>query len=227
MRMWFFLCLVLTWNVSGAQGSKTYTIKPGDKVIDVIPITEIFQYPHFVTGKVVFKDGLATEGRLNYNSLIAEVEFIDSNGDTLALANEKTIRHILISKDTFYYDEGYLRLISGSAVIKLAAKVFFKEFIQKPGSYGLSTATTATNTLSSVLERRSYGLNTNQEMVLVKSTLYFIGDRFNKFLFADRKSILKIFPKRKIDIEDYLAKNPVDFNSEKDLIKLTTYIAEL
>jgi hypothetical protein len=204
-----------------------YTVKPGADIRDVIPMTEMFQYPGFVQGTVVFRNGLSSAGRLNYNILLGEIQFIDPKEDTLSLANEKTIRHVLISRDTFYYDNGYLKLVRGGGEVKLAKKVFFREYIQKPGSYDLSSATTATNSLSSILERRSYELNTSQEVTLIKATQYFIGNRFNEFFYADRKNILKRFSRHRVPIENYLNKNITGVDSEEGIIKLVKFLEAL
>lgn len=227
MRLLFWSCSVLLYTVCRAQNPEKYTVKPGADIRDVIPMTEIYQYPGFVSGTVVFKDGLSSAGTLNYNILIGEIQFIDPKGDTLSLANEETIRHVLIYRDTFYYDDGYLRLIKAGGVVKLAERVFFKEHIQKPGFYELSSATTATNSLSSILEKRSYELNTDQEIILIKTNLYFIGNRFNDFFYADKKNLLRTFSRHKAPIEDYLNKDKVDFSKEADLIKLMKFLETL
>lgn len=227
MKLLFWSCSVLLCMICTAQSAKMYTVKPGADIRDVIPMTEMFRYPGFVPGAVVFRNGLSTAGTLNYNILLGEIQFIDPEGDTLSLANEETIRYVLISRDTFYYDDGYLKLLRSSGGIKLAEKVLFREYIQKPGSYDLSSATTATNTLSSLLERRSYELNTNQEITLVKSTQYFIGNRFNEFYYADKKNLLKAFSSHRVPIGNYLNKNTIEFNREQDLVKLMKFLEAL
>jgi hypothetical protein len=224
MKMLFWICLVVLSIVSRSQTPETYTIKPDAHVLDVIPVKEIYHYSDFVPGTVVFRHGAATAGRLNYNSLEAAVQFIDLKGDTLSLANEHTILYILIAKDTFYYNDGYIRLLTGSSSVKLGEQVFFKEFIQKPGAYGLSSATTATNNLTALLAKRSVDLNVNQEIVLVKNTSYLIGNKFNEFVPFDRKSIMKMFPRKKPDIDEYLKKNKVNYSKKEDLIKLVDFL---
>ena len=92
-----------------AQRPKTYTVPAGVEVKEIVPANEIFQFPQFVQGLVIFKDGTSAPGRLNYNRLIAELQFIDPKGDTLSLANEQTIRTVFIGADTFYYSDGYVR----------------------------------------------------------------------------------------------------------------------
>ncbi|MEI9946128.1 MAG: hypothetical protein WDN26_18135 [Chitinophagaceae bacterium] len=228
MKLFFLFCSILLSAVCSAQqNAGTYTIKAGENIFDVIPSKEIFQYPDFIQGTVVFKNGTATGGKLNYNSLIAAIQFIDAKGDTLSLANEETVNYIQVSRDTFYYNEGYLRLLAGNASIKLAERVFFQEFVQKPGSYGLSTATTATNTISSIIDKRAIDLNTSQEVVLVKSKVFLIAGKFNDFVIADKKNILKMFKRQQDKIKEYFDKNAIEFNKEDDLIKVTNFLKGL
>lgn len=224
MKWFCFVYAVLCCTVSWAQTPVTYTVKAGVNVLDVVPVKDIYQYPAFVPGTVMFKDGRSSPGRLNYNCLNAEMQFISPKGDTLSLADEQTVRYIVIDADTFYYSEGYVRLIKGGGSVKLGEKVFFKEFVQKPGAYGLSSATTASNTLTSILAKRSVDLDISQEIVLVKNTSWFMANKFNDFMPADKKNIVKILPRQKQAIDEYLRKNDVNFNKEEDLKRLTDFL---
>ena len=180
--------------VANSQRPKTYTVPAGVDVKDIVPQKEIFQYPNFIQGVVVFRDGTSAPGKLNYNRLVAELQFVDPKGDTLSLANEKNMLIALVGKDTFYYSQGYVRLLTSGQHLKIGERVAFKEFINKPGAYGLSSATTATNNVSDLLNLRSQQLNVSQEIVLVKNTNYLLGDKFNGFVIADKNTVLRFLP---------------------------------
>ena len=227
MKWFLSIYGVLSCAVSWAQAPVTYTIKPGIELRTVIPASEIYRYPSFTMGTVVFKDGLTSTGKLNYNALISEMQFIDAKGDTLALANEQTFRYVLVANDTFYFSQGYIRIIKGNEKVKFGEKVAFREYVQKPGAYGLSTATTATNNLTAILDKRSVALDASQELVVVKNVTWLIGDRFNLFVPADKKNIFKMFPRQKQAIEEYLKNNEVNFSKEDDLIRLTGFLGGL
>lgn len=227
MRLFFWVCFVLVSGILPAQTPGTYIIKPGVGILEVIPVHDIFLYPQFEQGTVVFKDGTSTAGRLNYNMLLATIQFVDPKGDTLSLANEQLIKHILVVKDTFYYSDAFLRIITGNGSVKLAERVFYREFIQKPGSYELSSATTATNTISSILEKRAYALNTDQELILKKSNQYYIGNRFNDFVIADKKNVLKLFQRHHTVIRNYFNEHAVDFTKAGDMQSLVIFLQAL
>jgi len=210
-----------------AQRLKTYTVPAGVEVKEVVPANEIYQFPQFVQGLVIFKDGTSAPGRLNYNRLIAEIQFIDPKGDTLSLANEQMIRTAIIGTDTFYYSDGYVRQLAGGSRVKIGERIAFKEYIQKPGAYGLSSATTATNNLSVLLNRRSVDLNVSQELVLVKNTNYLVGDKFNAFVVAEKNVILKMFPDNRSAIEDFIEKNKISFIKPDHMVQLGKFLDTL
>ena len=106
-----------------AQSRKSFSVNPGKKIVEEIPITEIYKYAEFTMGEVSFKNGIAANVKLDYNSVFGEMQYIDpKNGDTLSLAEEKNIRFIAIKKDTFYFDDGWLELIGGTPAIRIAKK---------------------------------------------------------------------------------------------------------
>jgi hypothetical protein len=227
MRLGCCIYALLLGIAVTAQRPKTYTVPAGVEVSDIVPAKEIYQFPQFVQGLVIFRDGIAAPGRLNYNRLIAEIQFIDPKGDTLSLANEQNIKTAFLGTDTFYYSDGYVRQLAGGSRIKMGERIAFKEYIQKPGAYGLSSATTATNNLSTLLNNRSVDLNVSQELVLVKNTNYLIGDRFNAFVVADKNAILKMFPDKRPAIEDFIEKNKISFTKQDDMVKLGKFLDAL
>jgi hypothetical protein len=227
MRLACCICLILFGVAATAQRPKTYTVPAGVEVKEIVPANEIYQYPNFIQGLVVFKDGTSAPGRLNYNRLIAEIQFIDPKGDTLSLANEQMIKTAFIGSDTFYYSEGYVRQLTGGSRVKMGERIAFREYIQKPGAYGLSSATTATNTISVLLNRRSVDLNVSQELVLVKNTNYLIGDKFNAFVVAEKNVILKMFPDNRSIIEDFIERNKISFTKSEHMVQLAKFLDTL
>jgi hypothetical protein len=221
------ICLILFGVAVTAQRPKTYTVPAGVEVKEIVPQKEVFEYPKFIPGLVVFRDGTKAPGKLNYNRLVAELQFIDPKGDTLSLANEKNILIALVGTDTFYYSEGYVRQLTSGKHLKIGERIAFKEFINKPGAYGLSSATTATNNVSELLNLRSQKLEVSQELVLVKNTNFLVGDRFNWFVEADKNTILRFLPDKRTEIEDFIEKNKTNFNKGDDLVKLANFINSL
>src|SRR5690348_1913158 len=105
-------CILITTAVTAQE--KKQVVQGNDDISASIPDSIKYKYASFTPGLVTFKDGNQGGSLLNYNLLAGEVQFISPKGDTLSLANEKTIKNIAINGDTFYFDNEYLQLTAGN-----------------------------------------------------------------------------------------------------------------
>jgi hypothetical protein len=223
--------ILMGYTVLSAQDSTIITIKAGYKVKDVLRETDIYYYPQFTNGKVFFKDGAKAAGAMNYSRLFDQMLFINPKGDTLALADEKTIKFIVVHPDTFYFDEGYMRLIANDGIVKLAEKqVWVVADVRKIGTHNRPTTTVAVTSFSSYTDgvdaARSHELILNEDIVLRKETQFYFGDEYNHFVRAGKKKLLLLFPKQQRRIEDYVKENKVNFDSKGDLEKLSKFLSQ-
>ncbi len=223
------LYALLYYTYPFAQNTTSIIVKAGSNIRDVLSTADVFQYPQFAKGKVFFKDGSSAEAKMNYNRLVDEMHFIDPKRDTLALANEKLIKWIAINQDTFYYDQGYVRLISSTDVAKLAVKqVWIMGDTRKIGAYNTANSTSSITSYSSYSAgSRIYNLFVNEEVVLRKVEHYYFGDRYNHFVLAGKKNLLMLFPKEQRRIEVYLKENKIDFSNKDDLEKAVQFLDHL
>jgi hypothetical protein len=228
------LLLVISIGYSDlpAQDSTLVTLKAGTRVRDVLNPADIYYYPQFTNGKVFFRDGSKAVGKMNYSRLVDQMLFIDHKGDTLALANEKTIKFIAVDRDTFYFDEGYIRLVADYGDVKLAEKqIWVVADTRKIGTHNRSTTTVAVTSLSSYTDEtaraKSYDLLINEDMVIRRETHYYFGDEYNRFARAGKKKLLLLFPKEELSLENYLKENKVNFDNKEDLEKLAQFLSRL
>ena len=212
-----------------AQNTTSIAVKAGSNIMDVLSTADVFHYPQFTSGKVLFKDGISAEAKLNYNRLLDEMHFIDPKGDTLAIANEKTIKFIVIDKDSFFYDQGYVRLLYGNNVVKLAIKQVWKVVdTKKTGAYNMASSVSSISSKSSYFDgRRFHKITVNENVVLSKVEQYYFGDKYNRFVLANKKNLLMLFAKEQRRIEMYLKENKVDFNNKDDLEKVVQFLEHL
>lgn len=216
-----------------AQDSAYVTIKSGSKIGEALATTDIYLYPQFTRGEVFYRGGLKASAKMNYTRVFDEMLFIDGKGDTLALGDEKTIRFIAINRDTFYYDEGYVRLVADGGFIKLAVKqVWVIADIKKPGPHNTSSSSSAVMSVRSFKGGDGNDLNRNnltlqEDIVLRKETQYFIGDEFNHFVRPGKKRLQQLFPKEQKNLENYLKESKVDFGNKDDIEKLYHYLSKL
>ena len=105
--------ILIVWCCSASAQDSTITVKAGTSFSESVSITDLYEYPQFVYGKVFFRQGDSTVARLNYQRLSDAMQFIDFKGDTLDIAYAGTIKFFRINNDIFYYDDGYVKLIKG------------------------------------------------------------------------------------------------------------------
>ena len=213
---------------SQAQDS-AIVIKAGTSFNESVSIIDLYQYPQFTYGKVFFKPGDNTAAKLNYNKLLDEMHFIDFKGDTLNIANAATIRLIRINNDVFYYDNGYVKLIKDTNGIKLAAKQMLRVTGKnKIGAYDMASPTSAINSYSTFIDQKSiYNLVPREDIILAKKTEYYFGDKYNRFVLATRKNLLRQFSKQSGTLNAYLKQNNINLDAREDLEKLLQFLASL
>jgi len=227
MRVLPLIVLVCCFNAH-AQDS-TIIIKAGTTFNESVSITDQFEYPQFVYGKVFFRHGDSSGGRLNYSRFLDQMQFIDFKGDTLNLANPGTIKFIRINNDLFYYDNGYVKLIKDNNTIKLAAKQTLKvSGRNKIGAYDMASPGSAIDNYASfTIENKNYNLTPRVDITLTKKTQYYFGDKYNHFVLANKKNLLSLYSNKDGAITAYLKENKVDFNNPEDIEKLFQYLTNL
>lgn len=196
--------------------------------MDVLPASEVFLYPDFTNGKVFLRDGSKTEAKLNYNRLVDEMHFVSAKGDTLALDKEETIEYVVIRSDTFYYDRGYVKLLSSGTMAKLGIRQTWKiTDTRQVGAYNSTNNSIGVLSYVSVNEGgRLYDLTVNEDVILTKIERYYFADNFNNFVVADRASLLGLFPKQQNSLSKYLKDNKVSFSNREHLEKLMGYLEQ-
>jgi len=212
-----------------AQDSTLVTIKAGSRIKDVLTETDIFFSPEFIGGNVFFKNGIVANAMMNYDHLSDQMLFIDPKGDTLALDAEKTINFIALGKDTFYYVDGYVRLVAGNSIGKLVErKIWRVADIQKIGAHNIPVRTFDVASYSTRTSGYgTYEIILKEDIVLRKEAQYYFGNMYNRFVPARKKNLLSLFPKMENILVKYLKENNVNFNKKDDLEKLAQFLEQL
>jgi hypothetical protein len=225
----FFVALLFCSSGAFAQTQSSITVKAGTSINEAVPVTELYEYPQFTPGKVFFRNGTTSEARLNHHRLLDEMQFIANNGDTLALANEKTITLITIGTDTFFYDPGFVKLVSTNHDLKLGIKHSLKVSDNpKEAGYGSVSSTAAIKSVGSYVDgQTSYNLKVREDIVLLKVAQFYLGDKYNHFVLANKRNVLELFPKQHEALKKYLKATTIDFSNKADLETLLQFLAQL
>ena len=232
MKHFLFPLLLLLVNELSAQDSMRIFVEAGKNFSEVLTPDKIYRYPSFSNGKVFFRDGSFSESKLNYNFFNGEIEFIDTNGDTLAIADEQIpdIKEVYIDSNSFFYSNGYLEQLTQENIFGklLKRQNFVVMETGKIGGYDMPSSSNAIQTYSGFIANSRSSvvskLKAKQNVTLVLITEYFIGDKYNRFLPANKKNMLKLFPSKKDKINAYLKLHPVDFRNGIELKKLFQYL---
>ena len=229
MQKFLLLLFILFYSFSiSAQSKKTFSVGPGKKIAEEIPITELYKYAVFTMGEVAFRNGTAANVKLNYNSVFGEIQYIDpKNGDTLSLAVEKDIRFIAVEKDTFYFDEGWIELIGGTPEVRIGKKKLLEltnreklGAMEAPG-FAVETYTKYTGS------QHMKDLVAKEKLTFTEHISYYFGDRFNHFSRANKKGLYKIYGDAHERVDKWITENKIDLNNEDDLKKLSVYLQTL
>jgi len=227
-----FSFALIAYTSLWAQDSTHVTIKAGQRVIDVLKHDDIFQYPEFKDGIVLLKDDTRIVVPLNYNRVFDEMLFIDTNGDTLALGAKKNVKYIIIGKDMFYYEDGYIRLTIDHDFVKLAEKqIWIVADVQKIGTHNRPATTVAIQSVTHYTDgtdaAKSKDLVLNENIILRKETHFYFGNAYGRFVRTSKKKLLSLFPKDELKIENYLKENKIDFDKKEDVEKMVEFLNSL
>ena len=230
MKKILLLTIIFLFGVNlSAQTKKTFTVNPGEKIVEAIPITEIYTNAEFLLGTVALKNGTSAFVKLNYNSIFGEMQFINpQTGDTISIAEEKTVKFVAIEKDTFYFDEAWLQVIDSDSTIKLAKKKKL-EMVNKeklgamevPGFAAIETYSKFTGS------QHMKDIVAKERLTFAEQKTYYFGDRFNHFSRANKKSLLNLYRSNETKIEGWLKDAKIDFSNEEDLKRLFNFLQEL
>lgn len=228
-RLSIFFTFCLFQLAIKAQEIKEYRIQPGQTISEVLQQSDIFKYPKFQFGSVVFKDGTTTNSLINYNYLTGDLQFINGQGDTLSVTTNNPIKLIKINNDTFYLDKVFLASISSTKDLKLCQREYIKyNDSRNAGAYDQPISSAAAVTYSSINgSTRNLQLVVRELTILEKVNEFYIGDKFNHFTKLSNKSLFKMFGKKEKEVEDYLNQNKINYKKKEDVLQLFSFLQTL
>ncbi len=223
---------ILTFLFSGSllqAQQQTIDVKSGDDLTEVTPKEMQYIFDDFTNGTVSFKDGTSGSGKLNYNTLLEEMQFIEQGtNNILALANLENIVSVTIAGRQFIPNRVRREFVEVLISENVGLAIKYKGSaisLGKEGAYGSIGTTSAMTSYSSVTSDQSTTNLSVKEKVAVKlsSTCYLVkGGKFTTIKGA--KTFLAAYPKDKAEsISKYIHDNNVNFKSKESLIRLTEY----
>jgi hypothetical protein len=217
---------ILAVNPSFSQDIKQYyKVNPGQPIEEVLTNDVRFLHPEFTAGTVLFRNGSIGASKLNYNFYHQELQFINGE-DTLALDKGEDIRYVVIEKDTFYFREKqWIRHIASKSNVRLAeAKYLAFANVEKTGMYGQVMANTTVDSYQMTVANVPKNIDANQILTFVMTQDYYIGDRLDKYMLANKKNIGNMFGNKCPGIEKFLETEKINYHSLSDIQKVFEFI---
>src|ERR1035437_2784726 len=103
---------------------------------DLIFDTTSYLLPKFTDGIMKMKDGNLAGGKLNYNTVLDEMQFISDKNEILSVADPSAVAQVTIGDRKFYYLKNYFFELVADGNILLFSRIHVKRFEEKIGAYG-------------------------------------------------------------------------------------------
>ncbi|MDR0661180.1 MAG: hypothetical protein LBG19_10370 [Prevotellaceae bacterium] len=226
-------CLIININLNGQIKTQSLEVANGEILNEIVETKIQYAFEEFVdNGSVIYKNGVISKGKLNYNYLLAEMQFINpSTNEIFALANVSDVSMIVINNRRFLpLGKGgkFVELLS-KGNISLAVNRDAKALsIGQTGVYGSVSPTssiTAINHLS--VDNSSHSLKVKNNICITVNNYYYLYTNGKLTFIKGIKTFSKISSKSEVEVNKFVEDNKIDFKKEADLIKLTEYCNQL
>lgn len=211
--------------------AKDVNLNDPESIQKNLPLNAVYTFEQFTDGKVYFKDGTITSAKMNYNTLIEEMQFMNDKNEIMSVANPSETLLVKIGDKLFHqYKERQFAevLLNADIMLCVKRKTQCVDIDHKVGAYGQSSATSSISQVNSAQMRDAhYKLAIRRDLTLKILDEFFVKKGNKMLKITSKNTIIKAFPEYKKEINEYFAKKDVDLKSEQDLLKLITYFNQL
>ena len=206
------------------SGAMTVRLPAGKRLPSKKVMDSLYRFPEFQEAKVMWSDKSFSfhPEKMNYNLFTGKMDVIDEKGDTVKFARWTETKTVNLDGDVFFqdFDRGYLEiLLQGNLALAVKnnfALVTDKVFLEGERLMEQASASDVSNKTSVTKYDRLYQLQRT----------YFFINRYQAHE-ANKFSILKLMPKHRDVIVDFINENNLSFTDEQDLKELTTFCNRL
>jgi len=179
----------------------------------------------FSPGIVKMKSGEVSTQSLNYNIVTNEMIF-NNNGSYMAIAQPENVDTVFINNRKFIpLNKKFYEILVDE---KFPLLLEFTATIHEPGNpigYGINSSTNATSNLKSIISSGgSYSLKLPDGYSVIPGYNYWILEDGKLRKAGSDKQLIKIFPDKKDEINDFLKKNNTNFSKREDMILLIQHL---
>lgn len=184
-----------------------------------------YLFPEFVDSYIYYKDGRVFQVRSNYDLLKNMFKFIDKDNEIKEFADPDMIVSIKVGERTFVLVDHNEAAEVVQTDPRILVQYFGQKRIKKDLTFGGKTETASVDSYSNMI----YGTGENEKNTVLTKIDYQFYIEKNKRLkrFSTEKQFLKIFPKHKEQLKQYIDGNKIDFETLGEVKKLCNYALSL
>jgi hypothetical protein len=150
--------------------------------------------------------------------------------DTVAITNNVEIKYVIVQNDSFYYDGRFIVVVGATKNYKLGKheKIRAANKEQKIACRRIPAPGSSSESYTAYEINSQYGNpDGRKDFVLIRQTIFYIGDKHNRFTKVTRKNILYMFPGKESQVNSYLTGHSVNLNDRESLEKLLHFLETL
>jgi len=190
-----------------------------------------YLFPDFETAKVYFTNKKQSDERVNYHLLSNKIRFIDRQDQQIKeVSDTKTIDSIVVGKRVFipnFDEEGWIEVLSAKPVIQVQYLAKAKTKGQE-AAYGGTSELTSTKTYTEMRDGGTFALLKEPEMEVESYyNYYWIFKDGKRKQFKSFAQFVKLYPKQKEQLNQYIQDNRVNFEDVEAIEKLCFYAESL
>jgi len=229
MKPYIILLLFLPVCVS-AQKKQIIEASSGEDLSKKVAAQMQYLFHEFTNGDVYYK-GNKGSGKLNYNMLLGEMQFVENN-QIQALDNVKDVIVVIIDNRRFYpiNDKEFAETLLTTNKYQLRVKRKGNVASHgKKGAYGTWSSTSSITSYTSInSDSRTYDLSVHEEVLITLNCFYYLVDSNGKYIqIRNIKAFTKQFPAYRTQIEGFVKEHNTRFDHVDDLKALLEYCSTL
>ena len=219
-----------SWLFAQNQNSQIVESVTNEDMSSRISTQMRFIFPEFTDGLVFFHTSSFSSGKLNYNMLVGEMQFLN-NEEVLAL-NARDIAAVNINNRQFFPFKGNEFTEELLSTDKFNLRVRRKGNVApyaKKGAYGTSSSTSSITSYTSMSgDGRMYDLAVAEDIIVsVRYYYYLVGNNGKYIQISNVRTFTRQFPAFRKQIEEYVKENKLRFDNAEDLKHLLEYCSGL
>lgn len=189
-----------------------------------------YLFEDFQHAAVYFKDGSQYHEKMNYNLLMNKFYFIDrADNKVKTLSNPQDILLIKFGNRVFYLEgSDGIEVLPTNPVLYVQYKGNMRKEASK-GAYGQPSETSSVRTYGGTYAGGGERHDFNPEKLILGSryNIYWIERKGKRKSFKNFKQFLKLYPKHKEELQQFIKENNVDFNDVQQISGLCIHAESL